>query len=85
MLPEPTSVLPSPDSIAKSLSQTNQDNRKVEINLTIPPSSSNPQQDEDMLNRLVAKLKDMMMAEGMMGSGSLSIAMDGSLSDRSNV
>ncbi|MBE4152145.1 phage tail tape measure protein [Vibrio parahaemolyticus] len=85
MLPEPTSVLPSPDSIAKSLSQTNQDNRKVEINLTIPPSSSNPQQDEDMLNRLVTKLKDMMMAEGMMGSGSLSIAMDGSLSDRSNV
>ncbi|HCE2126291.1 phage tail tape measure protein [Vibrio parahaemolyticus] len=85
MLPEPTSVLPSPDSIAKLLSQTNQDNRKVEINLTIPPSSSNPQQDEDMLNRLVAKLKDMMMAEGMMGSGSLSIAMDGSLSDRSNV
>ncbi|MGI9835660.1 phage tail tape measure protein [Vibrio vulnificus] len=85
MLPEPTSVLPSPDSIAKSLSQTNQDNRKVEINLTIPPSSSNPQQDEDMLNRLVAKLKDMMMAEGMMGSGSLSVAMDGSLSDRSDV
>ncbi|MFH4464984.1 phage tail tape measure protein [Vibrio diabolicus] len=84
-LPEPTSVLPSPDSIAKSLSQTNQDNRKVEINLTIPPSSSNPQQDEDMLNRLVAKLKDMMMAEGMMGSGSLSVAMDGSLSDRSDV
>lgn len=85
MLPEPTSVLPSPDSIAKSLAQTNQDNRKVEINLTIPPSSSNPQQDEDMLNRLVAKLKDMMMAEGMMGSGSLSVAMDGSLSDRSDV
>ena len=85
MLPEPTSVLPSPDSIAKSLSQTNQDNHKVEINLTIPPSSSNPQQDEDMLNRLVAKLKDMMMAEGMMGSGSLSVAMDGSLSDRSDV
>ena len=85
MLPEPKSVLPSPDSIAKSLSQTNQDNRKVEINLTIPPSSSNPQQDEDMLNRLVAKLKDMMMAEGMMGSGSLSVAMDGSLSDRSDV
>lgn len=84
-LPEPTSVLPSPDSIAKSLSQTNQDNRKIEINLTIPPSSSNPQQDEDMLNRLVAKLKDMMMAEGMMGSGSLSVAMDGSLSDRSDV
>ena len=85
MLPEPTSVLPSPDSIAKSLSQPNQANRKVEINLTIPPSSSNPQQDEDMLNRLVAKLKDMMMAEGMMGSGSLSVAMDGSLSDRSDV
>lgn len=84
-LPEPTSVLPSPDSIAKSLSQTNQDNRKIEINLTIPPSSSNPQQDEDMLNRLVAKLKDMMMAEGMMGSGSLLVAMDGSLSDRSDV
>jgi hypothetical protein len=38
-----------------------------------------------MLNRLVAKLKDMMMAEGMMGSGSLSVAMDGSLSDRSDV
>ncbi|HCG7105006.1 TPA: phage tail tape measure protein [Vibrio parahaemolyticus] len=84
-LPEPKSVLPSPDNIAKSLNQSTQDNRKIEFNLTIPPSSGNAQQDEDMLNRLVAKLKDMMMAEGMMGSGSLSVAMDGSLSDRSDV
>ncbi|MBE4346716.1 phage tail tape measure protein [Vibrio parahaemolyticus] len=84
-LPEPKSVLPSPDNIAKSLNQSTQDNRKIEFNLTIPPSTGNAQQDEDMLNRLVAKLKDMMMAEGMMGSGSLSVAMDGSLSDRSDV
>lgn len=85
MLPEPKSVLPSPDNIARSLTQTSQDNRKVEFNLTIPPSSGNAQQDEDMLNRLVAKLKDMMMTEGTMGSGALAVHMDGSLSDRSDV
>jgi hypothetical protein len=85
MLPEPKSVLPSPDNIAKSLTQSTQDNRKIEFNLNIPQSSGNSQQDEDMLNRLVAKLKDMMMAEGMMGSGSLAVTMDGSLSDRSDV
>lgn len=85
MLPEPTSVLPSPDSIAKSLTQTNQDNRQNVFHITVPPSSGNPQQDEDMLNRLVAKLKETLLAEGMMASGSLSVAMDGSLSDRSDV
>lgn len=85
MLPEPKSVLPSPDNIAKSLTQSTQDNRKIEFNLNIPQSSGNSQQDEDMLNRLVAKLKDMMMTEGMMGSGSLAVTMDGSLSDRSDI
>ncbi|NGZ17571.1 phage tail tape measure protein [Vibrio aestuarianus] len=85
MLPEPKSVLPSPDNIAKSLTQSNQDNRQNVFHITVPPSSGNPQQDEDMLNRLVAKLKDSLLADGMMGSGSLAVTMDGSLSDRSDV
>lgn len=84
MLPEPPSVLPPPDSIAKSLTQTNQDNRQNVFHITVPPSSGNLQQDEDMLTRLVDKLKETLLAEGMMGSGSLSVAMDGSLSDRSD-
>ncbi|EDP57243.1 phage tail tape measure protein, partial [Vibrio sp. AND4] len=85
MLPEPTSVLPSQTSIAKSLSQTSQDNRQNVFHITVPPSSGNAQQDEDMLNRLVAKLKETLLADGVMGSDSLSVAMDGSLSDRSDV
>lgn len=84
-LPESVDVLPAPQSIAKSLTQTHQDNRKIDFHLTIPPSSGNAQQDEDLLNKLMVKLKEMMMAEGVMGSGELAIAMDGALSDRSDV
>lgn len=83
-IPEPQSILPSSEKVSKSLAQSNQDNRKFEFNLTISPSSGNAQQDEDMLNRLVGKLQEMMVSEGVMGSGSLAIAMDGSLSDRSD-
>lgn len=84
MLTEPKSVLPSPDNIAKSITQSNQDNRQNVFHITVPHSSGNPQQDEDMLNRLVSKLKDSLLADGMMGSGSLAVTMDGSLSDRSD-
>lgn len=78
-------LLPSSDAVSKMLTTQNkvEDNRKIEFNLTIPPSSGSPQADEDMLNRLVGKIKEMMMSDGVMGSGELSVALDGSLSDRS--
>lgn len=83
-LPEPSNVLPDPDAVRESLSNVVNDHRKVEITLNIPSSSGSAQQDEAMLERLVAKLKEMMLAEGVMGSDGLSVRMDGSLSDRGN-
>lgn len=83
-LSEPSDVLPPSDSVAQQVAQKAEDNRKTEINISIPSSSGNREQDEDMMDRLIEKMKQLLAGDGM-ASDNLNVRMDNSLNDRSGL
>lgn len=79
-IPDTKDQLPSPDSVASQVSTTqNTQQNTFHLNITVPPSSGNTQNDEAMINKLVSRLKSEMV--GIMSGNQLDIRRDGSLSD----
>jgi TP901 family phage tail tape measure protein len=80
-LPEVVDKLPSPEKLASSVSQNSTKHIVFSPQITIPPSSGNKANDEEMVNRLVERMKTDLI--GVMAGNSVDIRMDGALMDRS--
>ena len=82
-IPSEVNKLPSPETVSKSLTQNNSQQVVFSPQITMPASTGNRAYDEDMINKLVERLKTELL--GVMSSNEMNVRLDASLTDRSEL